>query len=166
MKTGSASSNPELEEPQSGTAASESSEATLFLSEEDSTCESESCTVAEQCDTTVSPSTAPNAPETSLVPSEESETTTYSVSHVEPEGNTITASPSVSCNAVCCTNLTKPNQPTNQAFLATTKQQVGNKDEYRSINPKWYQDYKWLHVCESRKRIFCYYCLLLISGRL
>ena len=51
----------------------------------------------------------------------------YSVSHVEPEGNTITASPSVSCNAVCCTNPTKPNQSTNQAFLATTKQQVGKR---------------------------------------
>ena len=163
MKTGSASSNPELEEPQSGTAASESSEATLFLSEEDSTCESESCTVAEQCDTTVSPSTAPNAPETSLVPSEESETTTYSVSHVEPEGNTITANPSVSCNAVCCTNLTKPNQPTNQAFLATTKQQVGIKDDYRSINPKWCQDYKWLHVCVSRKKFSVIIALLLIG---
>lgn len=134
----STSSTPELEEPQSGTAVSKSSETTLFLTEEDSACESESCTVAEQCDTTVSPSTAPTVPETCLVPSGESETTPYSVSHVEPEGNTITASPSVSCNAVCCTNLTKRNQPTNQAFLATTKQQVGNKDEYRSINPKWY----------------------------
>ena len=96
----SASSNPELEEPQSGTA----------VSEEDSTCESESCTVAEQCDTTVSPSIAPNATETCLVPSEESETTPDSVSHVEPKGNTITASPSVSCNAICCTrqSLTNP----------------------------------------------------------
>ena len=55
----SASSNPELEEPQSGTAVSKSSEVTLFLSEEDSICESESCTVAEQSDTTVSLSTAP-----------------------------------------------------------------------------------------------------------
>ena len=71
----SASSNPELEEPQSGTT----------VSEEDSTCESKSCTVAEQCDTIVSPSIAPNAPETCLVPSEESETTPDSVSHVEPK---------------------------------------------------------------------------------
>ena len=44
----SASSNPDLKEPQSGTAVSESSEATLFLSEEDSTCEAESCTVVTQ----------------------------------------------------------------------------------------------------------------------
>ena len=58
----SASSNPELEEPQSRTAVSKSSEATSCLSEEDSTSESERRTVAEQCATTVSCSTTPNAP--------------------------------------------------------------------------------------------------------
>ena len=78
---------------------------------------------------------------------------------IGPEQRT-TVSPTNACNSACCTNLKAPNQPMHQSFLATTKQKVGNKDEYRSLNPKWYKDFKWLHVCEARKRVFCYYCLV------
>ena len=71
------------------------------------------------------------------------------------EGNAV-----VSCQSACCTDLQVENQPADKAFLVTTKQQVGNKEEYHCLNPQWYRDYKWLHFCRSRMKLLCFYCLL------
>ena len=65
------------------------------------------------------------------------------------EGNAV-----VSCQSACCADLRVANQPADKAFLVTTKQQVGNKEEYRCLNPQWYKDYKWLHSCQSRMKLF------------
>ena len=71
------------------------------------------------------------------------------------EGNAI-----LPCQSACCADLRVANQPFDKAFLATTKQQVGNKEEYCYLNPQWYRDYKWLHFCQSSMKLFCFYCLL------
>lgn len=44
-------------------------------------------------------------------------------------------------------------------LLSSTKQQVGKKNEYQYLNPQWYKEFTWLHVCNAHK-VFCYYCLL------
>ena len=77
------------------------------------------------------------------------------VTNPQLEGNAI-----VFCQSACCAGLRVANHPFDKAFLATTKQQVGNKEEYRCLNPQWYRDYKWLHFCQSSMKLFCFYCLL------
>ena len=66
----------------------------------------------------------------------------------------------VFCTSGCCVDLTAPNQPSDRDFLSSTKQQVGKKNEYRYLNVQWYKDFKWLHVCKTLNKVFCYYCLM------
>ena len=50
-----------------------------------------------------------------------------------------------------------PYQPCDEATIATTRQKVGQK--FCSLNPRWYKDFKWIHLCVAQKNVFCYYCL-------
>ena len=43
--------------------------------------------------------------------------------------------------------------------VESMRRQVGTKKETRTLNISWYKDYRWIHECISRKRVFCYYCL-------
>lgn len=63
------------------------------------------------------------------------------------------------CTSECCQRLKEesaPYQPCDKSTISATKQKTGQK--FRSLNPKWYKDYKWLHYCASRKRVFCHSC--------
>ena len=63
------------------------------------------------------------------------------------------------CTAGCCEDPEVPNQPVDCAVLESTKEQIGNKNEFRCFNPKWYKEFSWVHLCTDRKKVFCYYCL-------
>ena len=63
------------------------------------------------------------------------------------------------CTSECCQQLLTPHQPCDKSTVAATRQQVGNKNEFRSLNTKWYKDYPWIHLCATEKKIFCFYCL-------
>ena len=67
------------------------------------------------------------------------------------------------CITGCCDNLEAPNQPLDRAVLESTKQQIGNKNEYRCFNSKWYKEFPWIHLCNDSKKVFCYHCLLAYS---
>ena len=54
------------------------------------------------------------------------------------------------CTSACCMDIVSPNQPKQSAVL-----QKGG----RSLNPHWYKEFPWIHYCNSRKRVFCYYCV-------
>ena len=43
-------------------------------------------------------------------------------------------------------------------LLDSTKQQIGNKSEHRCLNPQWYKEFPWIHLCSDRKKI-CFHCL-------
>ena len=69
--------------------------------------------------------------------------------------------PITMCTDECCANSDVPNQPVDQALLDETKVQVGKKNEYWSLNPQWYKDFPWIHVCEIRKNVLCYHCVMM-----
>ena len=54
----------------------------------------------------------------------------------------------------CCDSLEKPSQPMNREFIESTREQVGSRNEYRSLNPKWCEKFSWIHVCIKRRRVF------------
>ena len=74
---------------------------------------------------------------------------------------TMTRKPeSTACINECCQSQVEastPYQPSDKATISTTQQKSGQK--FRSLNPKWYKDFKWLHFCVVRKKVFCHYCL-------
>ena len=64
-----------------------------------------------------------------------------------------------SCTTECCRNSTSPYQPCNQAVIESTQQhQVGKKTKTRVLNTNLYKDFRWIHVCVTRKKVYCYYC--------
>ena len=67
---------------------------------------------------------------------------------------------SVSCTAGCCADPVSPAQPSKRAFVDSTKLQIGHKSEFRCLNPQWYKDFPWLHAYQSRKKLFCFYCMM------
>ena len=69
------------------------------------------------------------------------------------------------CNAGCCEDLDAPNQLIGQAVLDSTKQQIGNKSEHPTLNPQWYKEIPWIHLCYDRKKIF-FHCLSAYKGLL
>ena len=67
------------------------------------------------------------------------------------------SSHSSSCTAECCHHpLTAPHQPCDKVTLESTRQNVGKKSETRTFNLAWYEEFTWLHLCSSRKKVFCY----------
>ena len=63
------------------------------------------------------------------------------------------------CTLGCCENPEAPNQPVDRAVLESTKQQIGDKNQFRRFNPTWYKEFSWIHLCTDRNKVFCYYCL-------
>ena len=65
------------------------------------------------------------------------------------------------CSAHCCDpQWDSPNQPTNSSFLAATRrvQGSGKSKQMRSVQTGWFKQYPWLSLCETRQRLFCFYC--------
>ena len=83
----------------------------------------------------------------------------YSSGELLDDSQSTPSEASTVCNAGCCEKLDTPNQPIDRALLDLTKQQIGNKSEYRSLNPQWYKEFPWIHLCKDRKKVFCYHCL-------
>ena len=65
------------------------------------------------------------------------------------------------CTAECRGNSTSHHQPCNQAVIKSTRQQreVDKKTETHVLNTNWYKDFLWIHVCITRKKVYCHYCL-------
>ena len=80
--------------------------------------------------------------------------------YVRTDGSS--SSQSSSCTAECCHHpLTAPHQPCDKVTPESTGQNVGKKNETRTFNFAWYEEFTWLHPCSSRKKVFCYLCMRL-----
>ena len=55
------------------------------------------------------------------------------------------------CQSACCSDVTKPYQPTNKHLLSV----MTNGD--RNFIARWYTTYNWLTLCTERKKAFCFY---------
>ena len=81
-----------------------------------------------------------------------------------PSTSTVSASalsPESGCAAHCCDlQWDSPNQPTNSSLLAATKrvQGSGKSKQARSVQVGWFKEHPWLSLCETRQRLFCFYC--------
>ena len=63
------------------------------------------------------------------------------------------------CAVGCCEDPNAPDQPVYHAVIESTKQQIGNKNEFQCFNPTWCKEFLWIHLCTDRNKVFCYYCL-------
>jgi len=61
-----------------------------------------------------------------------------------------------SCKASCCTTSTI-NQPRDKCLLNKTKTIQSGKT--RCFLSSWYSQFKWIHFCQTRLKVFCYYCI-------
>lgn len=65
------------------------------------------------------------------------------------------------CTAQCCNaNREKANQPTSIKILTKTKrmQGEGKSKQGRVVKASWFKQYPWLSLCETRSKLFCFYC--------
>ena len=73
------------------------------------------------------------------------------------------------CTADCCSlMLNKPNQPTNKTVLAKTKkfQGSGKSRQARCVQSCWFQKYRWLLLCTTRSKLFCFVCVTAVQRNL
>ena len=61
-----------------------------------------------------------------------------------------------SCEAPCCT-ASIINQPRGKCLLTKTKTIQSGKA--RCFLSSWYSQFKWIHFCQTRLKVFCYYCV-------
>ena len=63
------------------------------------------------------------------------------------------------CEAQCCVK-NEPNQPKSADILRKTNRQyiVKGHKKTRCVQPQWFDQYKWLTLCESRQKLFCFIC--------
>ena len=73
------------------------------------------------------------------------------------------------CIADCC-SLTrdKPNQPTEKSVLTKTKrfQGSGKSRQARCVQPCWFQKHRWLSLCATRNKLFCFVCFMTVQRNL
>ena len=61
------------------------------------------------------------------------------------------------CFSECCNpDRDGPNQPTSSKVLSTTKRIQSHQARY--VQSSWFSQYRWLTFCETRRRLFCFYC--------
>ena len=81
-------------------------------------------------------------------------------SSIQSSTSTTTDNSTASCSTVtecstcthpCCTDQ-KPFQPVNQVVLAS----IANKGRNFVVN--WFQQFPWLTLCLTKKKVFCFYC--------
>ena len=79
-----------------------------------------------------------------------------------------TGAASKECEGVCCIDDTVPYQPTEASVLAKTKIIYGDgkSKRERSFQEYWYRSFKWLVLCTTRMKAFCFYCRFSTSRRL
>ena len=73
------------------------------------------------------------------------------------------------CSSDCCKlSRDKPNQPTSSKVLAATKrvQGKGKSRQARFVQATWFSRYPWLSLCESRQKLFCFYCVTASNRKL
>ena len=63
------------------------------------------------------------------------------------------------CSSDCCkADRGGPNQPKSSQILATTKRIQSHQARY--VQAGWFSQHPWLSLCETRKKLFCYYCCI------
>lgn len=65
------------------------------------------------------------------------------------------------CSAQCCDlQWDSPNQPTSKSLLAATRrvQGEGKSKQARAVQKSWFTHYPWLSLCQTRQKLFCFYC--------
>lgn len=61
------------------------------------------------------------------------------------------------CSSDCCKpDREVPNQPTSNHVLMATKRVHGTQARY--VQSTWFTQHPWLTLCETRKKLFCFYC--------
>ena len=58
------------------------------------------------------------------------------------------------CQSACCSDESRPYQPTNKHTLAS----MANCN--RNFMSRWYDAFSWLTLCTAKGRAFCFYCRL------
>lgn len=61
------------------------------------------------------------------------------------------------CEALCCGTSDSISQPKDKTMLSKTKSFKSGKE--RCFLPLWYDQFKWIHFCQSRLKVFCFYCM-------
>ena len=56
------------------------------------------------------------------------------------------------CQSFCCSDETKPYQPTNKHTL------LSMENGGRNFMARWYSAFNWITLCTERKKAFCFYC--------
>ena len=65
------------------------------------------------------------------------------------------------CSSECCKlDHPGPNQPTSTSVLNATMriQGEGRMQQVQVVQAKWFSLYPWLTLCETRHKLFCFYC--------
>ena len=63
--------------------------------------------------------------------------------------NTIIASDITNCTAQSCLNYEKAFQPLDKTTLASLT------SKRRKFLPQWYKQFPWLHICTTKRAVFC-----------
>ena len=75
----------------------------------------------------------------------------------EPFGSSDVGSGSSECEALCCATFDTISQPRDKALLRKTRSTKSGRT--RCFLPSWYDQFKWVHFCQSRLKAFCFYCM-------
>ena len=85
--------------------------------------------------------------------------------HHPDQDDTNTIDEVLECLNDCCKpDREGPNQPTSSQVLATTKRVQSHQARY--VQAGWFSQHPWLSLCETRKKLFCYYCSVAESKKL
>ena len=75
----------------------------------------------------------------------------------------------VVCKSQCCnSDRREPNQPTSMSILNAMKrvQGEGQLRQGRVVQTNWFNLYPWLTLCETKNKIFCFYCFNAVQRKL
>ena len=69
------------------------------------------------------------------------------------------------CSSKCCNpDREGPYQPSSKKVLETTKQMQAKQARY--VQSSWFGQHPWLTFCETKKKLFCFYCSVAESRKL
>ena len=73
------------------------------------------------------------------------------------------------CKSQCCnSDRREPNQPTSTSILNAMKrvQGEGQLRRGRVVQTNWFNLYPWLTLCETKNKLFCFYCFNAVQRKL
>ena len=74
------------------------------------------------------------------------------------------------CTPDCCSlTCNKPNQPTEKLCLLkprSSKQWKSRQARYSYVQSCWFQKYRWLSLCTTRSKLFCFVCVTAVQHNL